>query len=206
MQEKAAIQSTRTKTSNNGEVLRSKDEDVSDTEQTDKKDKVMLMKHKMDIPAKDLDSTDLQSLVVNQSPAELRKNYLKDEVIETTRCTCEDQRFKNDDFRVSSVLEQSCFKVPGERNVEHAKSERSVNVAGSENMNVNIFIQGLQPSKLDLDVLIAIGQTKIDSVKYPCIQEWKEHVMSYSEAAQQSWPSPGSPRFHTRHKSLMWSC
>ena len=43
----------------------------------------------------------------------------------------------------------------------------------------------LQPSKLDLDVLIAIGQTTIDPAKYPHIKEWKKLVMSYSEATQE---------------------
>ena len=117
-------------TGNYGEVLKSRDANVSDTEQTGKKNRAMSTKHKMEIP-KDFNSTDLQSLVMNGSPIEVFENI-----------TCEDQRLRNDDSRVSSVLEQNCFKVPGERNVEHAKSERSGNVVGSGNKNLSIFIQG----------------------------------------------------------------
>lgn len=43
----------------------------------------------------------------------------------------------------------------------------------------------LQPSKLDLDVFIAIGQVDVDGGKYPSIAQWKKLVMSYSEATQQ---------------------
>lgn len=117
-------------TGNYGEVLKSRNADVSDTEQTGKKSRVMPTKHKMEIP-KDFNSTDLESSVVNGSPIEVFENI-----------TCEDQRLRNDDSRVSSVLEQNCFKVPGERNVEHAKSERSGNVVGSGNKSLSIFIQG----------------------------------------------------------------
>lgn len=46
------------------------------------------------------------------------------------------------------------------------------------------FYFSLQPSKLDLDVLIAIGQTYVDFRKYPCIARWKKLVMSYSEEKQ----------------------
>ena len=117
-------------TGNYGEVLKSRNADVSDTEQTGKKNRVMPTKHKMEIP-KDFNSTDLESSVVNGSPIEVFENI-----------TCEDQRLRNDDSRVSSVLEQNCFKVPGGRNVEHAKSERSGNVVGSGNKSLSIFIQG----------------------------------------------------------------
>ena len=117
-------------TGNYGEVLKSRNADVSDTEQTGKKNRVMPTKHKMEIP-KDFNSTDLESSVVNGSPIEVFENI-----------TCEDQRLRNDDSRVSSVLEQNCFKVPEERNVEHAKSERSGNVVGSGNKSLSIFIQG----------------------------------------------------------------
>ena len=44
----------------------------------------------------------------------------------------------------------------------------------------------LQPSKLDLDVFIAIGQVDLDARKYPNIAQWRKLVMSYSEATQQS--------------------
>lgn len=43
----------------------------------------------------------------------------------------------------------------------------------------------LQPSKLDLDVFIAICQVDLDARKYPNIVQWKKLVMSYSEATQQ---------------------
>lgn len=43
----------------------------------------------------------------------------------------------------------------------------------------------LQPSKLDLDVFIAICQVDLDARKYPNIVQWKKLVMSHSEATQQ---------------------
>ena len=43
----------------------------------------------------------------------------------------------------------------------------------------------LRPSKLDLDVFIAIGLVELDAKKYPNIVQWKKLVMSYSEVTQQ---------------------
>lgn len=48
-----------------------------------------------------------------------------------------------------------------------------------------IFLFSLQPSKLDLDVFIAIGHVELDAKKYPNIVQWKKLVMSYSEVTQQ---------------------
>ena len=49
----------------------------------------------------------------------------------------------------------------------------------------NNLMFSLQPSKLDLDVFIAIGQVDLDARKFPNIAQWKKLVMSYSEATQQ---------------------
>ncbi|XP_032241143.1 ankyrin repeat and LEM domain-containing protein 2 isoform X2 [Nematostella vectensis] len=71
----------------------------------------------------------------------------------------------------------------------------------------NVFIDGLFPSKLDVDVLRAIENSNVDERKYPLLTLWRESVMAYSAKARESWPSPGSPRFRLRHKKVqLWSC
>ncbi|KAL9966171.1 hypothetical protein ACROYT_G024209 [Oculina patagonica] len=145
------------------------------------------------------------SSVQNQPLDDLKKNLFEDDVFENAAET--DQKSRKLDQRTGlSDTGQHSFKIPQNKTVEHVKSVSCSNILGLGGKDITIFIQGLQPSKLDLDVLLAIGQENIDSGKFPCIAQWKKLVTSYSEATQQSWPSPGSPRYHARHKSLMWSC
>lgn len=107
----------------------------------------------------------------------------------------------------SSDVEVHEFKVPVNRNLRRIKCQSYSHALSTGNEDISIFIQGSQPTKLDLDVLISIGKTKVDSEKFPNISKWKRLIMSFSEEKQKSWPSPGSPRCNvTRNKSLMWSC
>ncbi|NWX97084.1 ANKL2 protein, partial [Nothoprocta ornata] len=53
-----------------------------------------------------------------------------------------------------------------------------------------LFLLGEQPSKLDSDVLAAIGAAEIDPQKYPVIYKWKHAVEAYCSSDRQSWPSP----------------
>ncbi|NXG15515.1 ANKL2 protein, partial [Grallaria varia] len=67
------------------------------------------------------------------------------------------------------------------------------------NDNSKLFLLGEQPSKLDSDVLAAIGAAEIDAQKYPMIYKWKHAVQSYSSSDRQSWPSPAlKAKFRSR--------
>ncbi|XP_077418232.1 ankyrin repeat and LEM domain-containing protein 2 isoform X2 [Vanacampus margaritifer] len=52
------------------------------------------------------------------------------------------------------------------------------------------FIVGDSPSKLDRDVLSAIGGVKVDLQKYPSVHKWMSTMRSYSSSDMESWPSP----------------
>ncbi|KAJ7389816.1 Ankyrin repeat and LEM [Desmophyllum pertusum] len=119
----------------------------------------------------------------NQPLHDLKENLFVDEVFENTTGT--DLRLRKNDCITSTDTEQGSFKMPAIRNVDHMKSGSCNNVLGLGKRNIGTFIQGLQPSKLDLDVLTAIGPVDIDSRKYPSIAQWKKLVMSHSEATQQ---------------------
>ncbi|XP_077457882.1 ankyrin repeat and LEM domain-containing protein 2 isoform X2 [Stigmatopora argus] len=53
-----------------------------------------------------------------------------------------------------------------------------------------LFIDGDYPTKLDCDVLTAIGDIEVDSQKYPSVHKWMRTIKSYSSSDIQSWPSP----------------
>jgi len=40
--------------------------------------------------------------------------------------------------------------------------------------------QSTSPTKVDTDVLLAIGETEISADKYPCVWKWMKGVLSYS--------------------------
>ena len=140
--------------SSNSKLLESKDEDLSDAMDADEEMKIMLAKDKMDIQESYKHSAVLQSItnkeptslspplasVQNQSPHDLKKTCLENEVFENT--TGADQRSRKHDRTASSDSEQQSFKVPGDRNFEHAKPASCSNVVGLGNKNISIFIQG----------------------------------------------------------------
>ncbi|GCB80857.1 hypothetical protein scyTo_0022086 [Scyliorhinus torazame] len=47
-----------------------------------------------------------------------------------------------------------------------------------------------EPTKLDGDVLAALSGVDIDSQMFPCLNQWKNRMQSYSVSEMQSWPSP----------------
>ncbi|XP_064424100.1 ankyrin repeat and LEM domain-containing protein 2 isoform X2 [Latimeria chalumnae] len=53
-----------------------------------------------------------------------------------------------------------------------------------------LFVLGDEPSKVDCDVLAAVGELPVDPQKYPNIEKWKTAVLSYSTSDRQSWSSP----------------
>ncbi|XP_071540750.1 ankyrin repeat and LEM domain-containing protein 2 homolog [Panulirus ornatus] len=64
---------------------------------------------------------------------------------------------------------------------------------------LKIFITGMEASKVDGDVLAAIGGREIDEKKYPHVFQWHHLISLYSEAQRDSWPSPYS--YRARHSS-----
>ncbi|NXK85818.1 ANKL2 protein, partial [Formicarius rufipectus] len=73
---------------------------------------------------------------------------------------------------------------------QELSSQKFLLKASPTNDNSKLFLLGEQPSKLDSDVLAAIGAAEIDAQKYPMIYKWKHTVQSYSSSDRQSWPSP----------------
>ncbi|XP_064637595.1 ankyrin repeat and LEM domain-containing protein 2-like isoform X2 [Lineus longissimus] len=61
-----------------------------------------------------------------------------------------------------------------------------------------IFIDGNQPTKLDLDVLRAVEVVGLDPDLYPFTAKWKETVTQFSMNEQSRWPSPASVRRKSR--------
>uniref|UniRef100_A0A250Y6B6 Ankyrin repeat and LEM domain-containing protein 2 n=1 Tax=Castor canadensis TaxID=51338 RepID=A0A250Y6B6_CASCN len=53
-----------------------------------------------------------------------------------------------------------------------------------------LFLFGEEPSKLDRDVLAALGCADVDPGLYPAVHRWKSAVLGYSPSDRQSWPSP----------------
>ncbi|XP_043916604.1 ankyrin repeat and LEM domain-containing protein 2 [Protopterus annectens] len=52
-----------------------------------------------------------------------------------------------------------------------------------------LFI-GDEPSKVDVDVLAALGNIEISPQKYPSIHRWKSSILAFPSSIRQSWQSP----------------
>uniref|UniRef100_A0A8C1ERD7 Ankyrin repeat and LEM domain-containing protein 2 n=1 Tax=Cyprinus carpio carpio TaxID=630221 RepID=A0A8C1ERD7_CYPCA len=61
-----------------------------------------------------------------------------------------------------------------------------------------LFIEGDSPTKLDREVLSALGGADIDPLKYPGINKWKSTVQAYSHLEMQSWQTPAVYKSHLR--------
>ncbi|XP_019638769.1 PREDICTED: LOW QUALITY PROTEIN: ankyrin repeat and LEM domain-containing protein 2-like [Branchiostoma belcheri] len=61
------------------------------------------------------------------------------------------------------------------------------------------YIDGDQPTKLDLDVFLALQGITIPAEKYPNIVRWKGLITSFTEHARQNWPSPAGLQRQRRH-------
>ncbi|XP_045601444.2 ankyrin repeat and LEM domain-containing protein 2 homolog [Procambarus clarkii] len=64
---------------------------------------------------------------------------------------------------------------------------------------VKVYINGVEASKVDVDVLAAIGERELDEMKYPYVCQWRHLISSYSDVQRDSWPSPYCSRI--RHSS-----
>uniref|UniRef100_A0A671S8E2 Ankyrin repeat and LEM domain-containing protein 2 n=1 Tax=Sinocyclocheilus anshuiensis TaxID=1608454 RepID=A0A671S8E2_9TELE len=58
------------------------------------------------------------------------------------------------------------------------------------------------PTKLDREVLSALGGTDIDPLKYPSIDKWKSTIQAYSHLEMQSWQTPAVIKSHFRAHSV----
>ncbi|XP_042613158.1 LOW QUALITY PROTEIN: ankyrin repeat and LEM domain-containing protein 2-like [Cyprinus carpio] len=65
-----------------------------------------------------------------------------------------------------------------------------------------LFIEGDSPTKLDREVLSALGGTDIDPLKYPSIDKWKSTVQAYSHLEMQSWQTPAGYKSPIRAHSV----
>merc|ERR1712012_23338 len=54
----------------------------------------------------------------------------------------------------------------------------------------NYFLVGSEPSKVDRDVIIAIGDTVLNPMLYPLTRAWKKCVESFSKEDQSRWRTP----------------
>lgn len=59
----------------------------------------------------------------------------------------------------------------------------------------SIFIYGRFPSKLDMDVLKAIGNTEVDPKLYPHTYHWKNLIENFPKEESKNWPSPVKPNY-----------
>ncbi|XP_052825280.1 ankyrin repeat and LEM domain-containing protein 2 isoform X2 [Octopus bimaculoides] len=55
---------------------------------------------------------------------------------------------------------------------------------------INIYLNGFEPSKLDLDVYRCVKDVELDSRTYPYIHKWFQKVKSFTTDEQHSWRSP----------------
>lgn len=72
------------------------------------------------------------------------------------------------------------------------------------------FIQGPQPSKVDLDVLRAIEPhllepEALDSLVYPCVYQWMQLVRSFSAEATSRWQSPSATNLRHASRTVLFA-
>ncbi|XP_056602066.1 ankyrin repeat and LEM domain-containing protein 2 isoform X2 [Triplophysa dalaica] len=65
-----------------------------------------------------------------------------------------------------------------------------------------LYIEGDSPTKLDREVLLALGTTDVDPSKYPIIHKWKSTVQTYSQSDMQSWQTPAVCKSNFRAHSV----
>ncbi|NWI09411.1 ANKL2 protein, partial [Crypturellus soui] len=97
--------------------------------------------------------------------------------------------------KISSEMERSSVESGIQTNEARKCQESSsqnflLKTSPTNDNSKKLFLLGEQPSKLDGDVLAAIGAAEIDPQRYPAIYKWKHAVESYSSSDRQSWPSP----------------
>ncbi|MBN3311661.1 ANKL2 protein, partial [Atractosteus spatula] len=100
---------------------------------------------------------------------------------------------------VSNLLVDSSSDDSSYKSIENSQEDFILSIPS--NVKKGLFIEGEFPTKLDRDVLLAIGDIEIDPQKYPSIHKWKNTINTHSSSEMQSWPSPvtsrGRPRIQT---------
>ncbi|KAK8788717.1 hypothetical protein V5799_021507 [Amblyomma americanum] len=71
------------------------------------------------------------------------------------------------------------------------------------------FIQGSQPSKVDLDVLRAIEPhllepNALDPLVYPCVHQWMQFVRSFPPETTSRWPSPSTTNLRHASRTVLF--
>ncbi|XP_077984135.1 uncharacterized protein LOC144438829 isoform X2 [Glandiceps talaboti] len=80
--------------------------------------------------------------------------------------------------------------TPAPTNIGFTTPQTFRSFAGNSSyVNDAVFLEGTSPTKLDLDVLRAIGKIQFIE-KYPHIHKWKQMVESFPTQIQVNWPSP----------------
>ncbi|XP_003383625.2 PREDICTED: ankyrin repeat and LEM domain-containing protein 2-like [Amphimedon queenslandica] len=68
--------------------------------------------------------------------------------------------------------------------------------------NNAVYIDGGSvPSKLDLDVLLALCGVEVDVREYPHVYQWKRLIESYNEEERKQWATPRSLNKHTLRRT-----
>uniref|UniRef100_A0A4D5RS20 Putative secreted protein n=1 Tax=Ixodes scapularis TaxID=6945 RepID=A0A4D5RS20_IXOSC len=83
-------------------------------------------------------------------------------------------------------------------------SSDSCSQAGTPEEGPTVFLQGSQPSKVDMDVVRALEPYLLehevpDPEVYPCTHQWLQLVLSHPAETMSSWPSPYAARYRSRH-------
>ncbi|XP_064608265.1 ankyrin repeat and LEM domain-containing protein 2-like [Liolophura sinensis] len=97
----------------------------------------------------------------------------------------------------STVMSHTYTAVPPGTPKTPVQSQSRYPLRTSQHFPPQVFIQGTEATKLDLDVLRALEDVPVDPQQFPYIHRWKKLVMSFDEDARQSWPTPARARSRT---------
>ncbi|XP_045700124.1 ankyrin repeat and LEM domain-containing protein 2 [Phyllostomus hastatus] len=98
------------------------------------------------------------------------------------------------DSETSTGMANMCLDAhsPGHK-AQHSCTSASSEPAEAPTMEEpvwRLFLFGEEPSKLDRDVLAALGCVDVDPRQHPAVHRWRSAVLHYPPSARQSWPSP----------------
>ncbi|XP_067121785.1 ankyrin repeat and LEM domain-containing protein 2 [Centruroides vittatus] len=115
-----------------------------------------------------------------------------------TKCT-ENEKSKSENINISYAESDSSdddFYTPPS---SFGSLEDSISKKIPEEFK--IFIHGHFPSKLDADVLRAIGNVEIDQTLYPYTHHWRSQISAFPPEESACWPSP----IVSNHKRMHFS-
>lgn len=106
---------------------------------------------------------------------------------DNTKNLSDSEQDSDDDVFVTPPSSPSL--ILDESNLEHVSSEDEMFDLPDDKFAA--FIEGMEPTKLDLYVYQALEDCDINSDEYPHIYQWKHAVSLYPEIERECWPSPG---------------